>query len=139
MSVTRTRRDGTAYRAACKHDPEFGPTCACGSRKSKQAFTCQSCHNVIRGYGTVPLREQWRKARERHLGIIRAVGDEDAGLIDRASTLAAARANAEGELAALVADQERDDRLGHLARDRWMVSLDSNDQYGRPLYETVAA
>jgi hypothetical protein len=45
------------YRSVSKSDPEFGPVCGCGRRKSKQAFTCQACHNVIRGYGTVPLRE----------------------------------------------------------------------------------
>jgi hypothetical protein len=75
----------------------------------------------------------------KYLGIVGSVGDEDKGLIERAAELEAARARADGELAELVAAQRQDERLGHLSRDRWMVSLDDEDVYGRPLHEVVAA
>lgn len=126
-------------RPCCKADPEFGPTCTCGGAKAKQAWTCQACHGRLRGYQTVPLPEQNRRWRLRYIGQFAPVGDEDAALIERAGALAAARAAVEGELAALVAEQAQDERCSHLARDRWMVPLDSLDRYGRPLYEIIAA
>lgn len=126
------------YRRCTKTDPQFGPICRCGQPKAKQAFTCQACHNLVRGYGTVPLAEQNRRWRHTYLGIVGAVGDEDAGLIHRADALAEARAAADGELAALIAEQARDDRAVRVG-SRWMVSLDSTDRFGRPLAEVIAA
>ena len=120
-------------------DPAFGPVCECGSPKAKQARTCQPCHSRIRGYKTSTKQQIDRRARLRYMGQMATVGDEDAALIARAYALDAARATVHGELAALVADQERDERLSHLARDRWMLSLDDTDQYGRSLYEVIAA
>jgi hypothetical protein len=122
-------------------DPQFGPVCECGAAKSKQAWTCQPCHGKVRGYGLVPRDEQLRIAGRKYRGgQTVTVGDEDAALVARADRLEAARkATYDGELAALVAEQARDERFATWARDRWMVSLDATDQYGRPLYERIAA
>lgn len=100
-----------------KDDPQFGPVCACGSLKAKQARTCQPCHGRIRGYGR---------------------GAEIAALLAQPTVHRPAVA-VEGELAVLVAAQATDERLGHLARNRWMVSLDGVNEYGRPMYEVIAA
>jgi hypothetical protein len=121
-----------------KSDAAFGPVCDCGRPKAKQAWTCQPCHSRLRGYGTVPLVEQNRLWRRSYLGGVRTVGDEDQALIERDRALTEARNTAAGELAAVVADQQLDERIGHLARDRWMVPLDSTDRYGRPLHELFA-
>ena len=134
----RTRSDGTTYRSVRKGHPAFGTVCACGGHKAKQAFTCQACHSRVRGYGTVPTAEQNRRARMRYFGQIDSVGDEDEGKIFLADQLERARAAVTGELAQIVAEQAEDDRIGHLARGRWMVSLDGVDQFGRPLYEVTS-
>lgn len=120
-------------------DPEFGPTCRCGGAKAKQAWTCQPCHGKARGYGLVPRDEQLRRHGRKYRGATVVVGDEDAALIERDRALREARASVDGELAELVAAQKRDERFATFARDRWMVSLDDTDQYGRPLYERIAA
>lgn len=121
-------------------DPEFGPVCSCGSAKAKQAFTCQSCHGRLRGYGLVPRDEQSRIAGRKYRGYTVTVGCEDKSLIVRSERLAAARADSyDDALAALVEEQARDERLSTLARDRWMLSLDDVDRYGRPYYEVIAA
>ena len=120
-------------------DPAFGPVCECGNAKAKQARTCQPCHSRIRGYKRETKREIDRRARLRYMGQVATVGDEDAALIARAHALHQARATVHGELAALVVEQERDERFTAFARDRWMLSLDDTDQYGRPLYEVIAA
>jgi hypothetical protein len=119
-------------------DPDFGPQCRCGGPKAKQARTCQRCHGLLRGYGTVPLREQNRRWRRTYMGGVTVVGDGDAAAVARAAALEQARTLADGELAVLVAEQLRDQRLGHIARDRWMVHLDDVDRYGRPLHEVLA-
>lgn len=133
-------RETSKRRPACKRDPEFGPVCTCGGAKAKQAWTCQRCHGRLRGYGLVPRDEQMRRAGRKYRGgYTVVVGDEDAALIARADALTAARSSVGGELAALVAEQTQDDRFGTYSRDRWVLSLDDTDQYGRPLYELIAA
>lgn len=124
----------------CKGDPQFGPVCECGAPKAKQARTCQPCHGRIRGYKLSSKRQIDRRARLRYMGQVESVGCEDAALIARDRELQQARGlAAAGELAALVAEQIRDERFATVARDRWMLSLDDVDRYGRPLYEVIAA
>lgn len=132
-------RPGKRPRAR-RSDMAFGPVCACGGTKAKQAWTCQPCHGRLRGYGLVPRDEQNRRAGRKYRGYTVVVGDEDAALVARADRLSAARAELyDRELAALVAEQARDERFATFAQDRWMVSLDDVDLYGRPLYEVIAA
>lgn len=126
-------------RRARKGDPAFGPLCGCGGPKAKQALQCQPCSETRRGFRSVPLREQNRRWRQRWLGIVGSVGDPDRGLIYLSAQLEQARAAATGELADLIAEQHRDETTGHRAGSRWVVSLDSTDRLGRPLYELVAA
>ena len=127
-------------RRCTKADSEFGPVCACGSQKAKQAFTCQPCHSRIRGYRLVPRDEQLRIAGRKYRGYTVTVGCEDKALVSRAERLETARAASyDHDLAALVKEQARDERFATFARDRWMLSLDDVDQYGRPLYEVIAA
>jgi hypothetical protein len=101
-------------------DPTFGPTCACGGPKAKQARTCQPCHGVIRGYGSSPRSM--------------SVGDEMSATVARTVALAAARASAEGELAKLCDEQARDEAFSTWQDRRWIVSLDAGF-----LYEVIAA
>ena len=122
-----------------KGDPQFGPVCECGRPKAKQAWTCQPCHSRIRGYKQFSKSQIDRRARLRYMGQVEPVGCEDAALIARDRELREARTRVDGELAVLVAEQQLDERFATVARDRWMVSLDDVDRYGRPLYEVIAA
>lgn len=108
-----------------KGDPEFGPVCACGGPKAKQARTCQRCHNVIRGYGRqAPGRTACRRSPARPW--------------DRERALEAARSVSAGELAALIAAQLRDDRVTSIGH-RGCLSLDAPFADRLTLYELVAA
>lgn len=107
-----------------KGDPQFGPICQCGQPKAKQARTCQSCHGVIRGYG--------RQARVDRLAGVPAAP------WDRENALRAAALTVDGELADLVAEQMRDDRVRSIGH-RGCLSLDAPLVDGLTLYEVIAA
>lgn len=126
-------------RAARAGDPEFGTVCSCGRQKSRQAWTCQTCHGRARGYRCVPLpaqRAAWNLSR---YGITAGASIGASSTLQRRDDLERARAAAIGELAALAAEQERDERYGNRAGAPWIVSLDAADCYGRPRHETLAA
>jgi hypothetical protein len=87
-------------------DPEFGRTCACGRTKSKQAWKCQDC-----------------RTRDKRTTRAASVG---ASLSDteRRRQLDETRAQLTGELAALAAEQARDDRP-YTRSSHWHLSLDA--------------
>ena len=87
----------------------------------------------------MPISEQNRRWRYRYFGISPVIGNEDAALIARAHALEQARKSEDGELAALIREQQTDDRFSHRTRTPWLVSLDALDDYGRSRYETTAA
>jgi hypothetical protein len=119
-------------------DREWGRVCVCGGPKSLQAWICQRCRTLEKR-SPVSARERGRISEARYMGWAVPVGDPDAARVARDRELAAARANVAGEIAELAAAQVEDERLGHLSRARWIVSLDDVDPFGRPLYDLVAA
>lgn len=76
------------------------------------------------------------QSHRRRKAVSKAIA-EDVALGRHAALLASAKASATGELAALVAEQERDERSS-IGSSR-LVRLDALDRYGRSLYETLEA
>ena len=99
-------------------DPAYGPLCACGNGKAKQARTCQPCHSRLRGYG--------------RSGKIQALLSQPG--VQRKIEVAAFA----GELAGLVAEQAADDRR-RFVWDPQTVSLDAPNRAGRRLIDVLAA
>lgn len=97
-------------------DPEFGPLCACGGPKAKQAWTCQRCHGRLRGYG----RSAALQALLTQGGPLRSTVE------------------ASGELAELIAQQQRDDRR-RFVWDPHTIPLEAPNRAGRTLIEVLPA
>jgi len=101
-------------------DPLFGPVCACGGRKAKQARTCQPCHNVVRGYGRgEAIRQLLAQPTPNERQVTAELGV------------------ASGELADLIREQQRDD--GYYRTDPHTISLYAPDRSGRSLIDVIAA
>jgi uncharacterized protein YfaS (alpha-2-macroglobulin family) len=96
-------------------------------------------HREVMRRRRIARQVAWARERAATARYVDAARD-DAALISRAAALAEARATARGELAGLVADQERDERYGtRIPRRPWLLSLQAPTRYGTPLGELIPA